>query len=177
MPSFPKPFIWRGRMHICSRPTKENSRTARNIFLKFLPCQKNFLKNILTHSSLKSEVSVVWKNFIFWVVFYGDPWVSNLVYFLKSFYFYLFIDLTFRSVLYSIRYFWFGFSYIIISIFLWKGLLKSKCFWLEKKHHDPSQPFRKLMAVVIEFWNFLIFYQTFIFFETERDSTLNNSWS
>ena len=123
-------------MHICSRPSKENSSTATDFCLKFLPCQKNTFTYYLIYT------------FIYLLFFSSGSKFCSL--FLIRFFVYYYFN------------------------FLIKGLLQNKCFWL-KKHHDPSQPFLKLMTVVIEFWNFLKFYQTFIFFETERHATFNNS--
>ena len=67
----------------------KNSRTALNFPLKLRPCQLNFLRNILTNSILKSEVSVVLQNFSFWMVLlHGGPRQLKL---LKFFLFFAFI--------------------------------------------------------------------------------------
>ena len=80
---------------------------------------------------------------------------------------YLIIYLTFCSVLYSINYLSLVyFSYIIISIFYKKNLIKTKYFLL-KKHHGLWVPFPNPTTVVKVFSRFLTFYQIFLLPPTE----------
>ena len=48
-------------------------------FLEFWALMRNFPGNILTHSSIKFKVHVVWQNFHLWVVLYGGIWVPQIL--------------------------------------------------------------------------------------------------
>ena len=134
---------------VYSYPPSSNafSRTAWNFRLKFETCWSKFLKNILTHSRLKPEVSVIWQNFNFWVVHH-----------FLNFLLYLFIHLIVCSVLNSSNYFSFIFLHITKSIFCKKHLTKTKYFLYENK---------STMINMCNIWNLLLwskYFRTFWYF-------------
>ena len=88
MPNVPQPFV-RGR--VCN-----SFRAVWNFCLIFGAFQQKFLKNILTYSSLKSEVFVVWQKFSFYVVFCGGVSVSKLFFLFFVFCFFFVFCLDYR---------------------------------------------------------------------------------
>ena len=102
--------------------------------LEIWSCQQNFLRNTLTYSSLKSELSMAWQNSV------PDWWSMSA----KRFYFILFHFFFFGNILLlfnnfihflfcSILYFSFTFSKITFSIFS-QEKSKTEYFSLKKTH-------------------------------------------
>ena len=135
---------------------------------------KTFLETFRHSQVLKTEVSVIWQTFNFWVALCNGSWVLNLTWFFKLFLFvYLFIYLISCPILYSIILF-------LISLFQFfykKNLIKTIFLCMIKKtQHDPWMLFLKSRTVVIIFWNFLKFYQVFLSPQVKCSLIISKKW-
>ena len=99
---------------------------------------------------------MILQNFSFWMMLCRRPRVQNFLFFLN--FLLILVYLSFCSVLYSINYFSFSFSYISISSFIFtrKASLKRNISLLETK--SPTSAISLPANAIIMFSNFLLFY-------------------
>ena len=114
-------FVLRRRVYLCPLP-RLKLQNGLEILLEIWILLIQLHRNILTHSSLRSEVSMIFKKSQFASVALWCPVSAKSC--LTSFTFLLlFTHLIFCSVLYSINYLSFIFSYTIIAIFFFTRIV------------------------------------------------------